>query len=114
MSARATLRSEFKSDDYRHDPWGTAISHLFSVCDVLSAAGEDIPASWEFRHGAYNDPTLEEMADDLGSDDPAYAFSAMSMAAYVLEGSISADDLRAWGNVLSRYCDVARANGHDY
>jgi hypothetical protein len=107
-NGRKILREMYRSDDYKRDPWGTAIQLLFAVCDVLSTIDpEAIEDRWEFRHGQHLDPSLQEMAD---SDD----YPTCELAPYVISDQVNAEDLRRFGNVLSRLADIAKAHGHSY
>ena len=55
-----------------NDPWGTAMSAFFAVCDYLHTQGVVIPRGWGYRPGAagpacegYEYETLAELAPSI-------------------------------------------------
>jgi len=96
------LRADFDMAFDPADTWGSVMGWQFGVADVLWHADPDmVPDAWQFRHGAgcdgnsadYPDSDIQDMLDD---------------------GTVTVEDLAAFGTVLDRYADRLRANGKDY
>ena len=88
------LKNEIKLDDIAHDPWGTGISWLFSVCDVLTFERScHIPNHWQFNPG-------------ISADTECYTFSVLNDA--------SDETLIRFGNLLERFTRAARYAGKSY
>jgi hypothetical protein len=92
MTGRSALRTEIRMGWDGGDPWGSAISPAFDLCELLHwHLEEDVPAEAQFSPG-------------LGVPD----FEDYPQAEYVEmldEGTITPDDLKYWVRVLSRYLD---------
>lgn len=94
MSTRSDLRNEITMSWDGDDPWGSVLSALGGVCDVLDYVGEDerIPASAGYR-AALSGPNVE--------DYPA------SMFVELLDDEvIDLEALEYWARVLSRFADL--------
>lgn len=104
------MRDEFRADDYKYDPWGTAMSHAFPIAEVLYRLDENVPDAWEYRPGASvvrgEAPTYDE-ASGFGDREAI-------LWADVESGAVNVADLVTWGNVLVRYASVADAAGRSY
>jgi hypothetical protein len=96
-------------DDWSHDPWGSALSLHFAICDVLTAAGgaDDALAEWDYHRGAVAPETLAEIA---GGED----YTAAALAESLIAGVLTVADLVRAGNVLQRYETLAKRAGRDY
>lgn len=86
-----------------HDPWGSCLSVMGSVCDALfvSDCGDFIPEGCEYR------PAMGmgwHALDDLGED----------VAVALRSGSVKAETLREALLVLDAVADEIRAAGRDY
>lgn len=90
--ARNDIRSEVHMN--WDDPWGSALSNLGGVCDVLAWTDNEemIPESAGYRPGA-GGPDV--------TDYPAAMFAEMWKAEL-----IDAESLAYWARVLSRYADL--------
>jgi propanediol dehydratase small subunit len=97
-------------DDWSHDPWGSALSLHFAICDVLTAAGgaDDALAEWDYHRGAAAPETLAEIA---GSTED---YTAAALAESVIAGELTCADLVRARNVLQRYETLAKRAGRDY
>ena len=88
------LKTEIRVDDLAHDPWGTGMSWLFSVCDVLTWERScGTPDHWEFRAG-------------IGPDSENLAFT-------ILNGANDATLVR-FGNLLERFTRAVKHAGKSY
>jgi hypothetical protein len=85
------------------DVWGDVISWCFDVAEVLTVAGEYVPASWEFRPS----PLLNE-------DNVRESWPESELLDMYDDGSITGDDLRESGEVFIRYSHILTAMGRDY
>jgi len=112
MSARGTrnpaleiLRDHFDGGD----PWGSAIEAHFQICYSLARGGAEIPASWEFRLGAFvpseddNDPDNEDGDGSL----LGYEFDLLLRQGHYR-------NLIHAGEILSRYAAQLKLAGRDY
>jgi hypothetical protein len=89
---RSALRLEIKLNFDGHDAWGSALSVLGDVCDVLSAHSGDIPASAGYSPGLRG-PALE-------------GYHAVMFDEMYDDGIVSIGDLEYWARVLDRYADL--------
>ncbi len=89
------LRDEVRTFWDDGDVYGSLMSWWFSLCDVLTDDGEDIPAEWHYRPGAAG-----------VSDSDFYAYGACARA--------TADDLRRLGARFSRLYDRLEWQGRTY
>lgn len=89
------LRAEVRTFWDDGDVYSSLMSWWFSLCDVLTDDGEDIPAEWHYRPGASG-----------VSDSDFYAYGACARA--------SADDLRRLGARFSRLYDRLEWQGRTY
>jgi len=95
MLTAVKMKIILKQDDIRYDPWGTAMSAFFDVCEELYRQGEYIPFEWQFSAGA------------AGVGDPDTYF------AKEIEGS-NPDELIKFGNLMHRYTEMLRRAGRSY
>lgn len=93
---------EFRGDDYKHNPYDTAVAWQFRVADALLRNDETVPYHWQYSPG---------MGDGSVEDGDYYA---ETIEEFLVEGLIDFDDLRYFGNVLDRYKEWARLAGKDY
>lgn len=91
-TGRDALRSEIRLSWDGGDLWGSALSALGGVCDVLYAFGGDIPTSASYSPGMGG--------PDLG-DYPAAEYYELTEA-----GHASVGDLEYWARVLDRFADL--------
>jgi hypothetical protein len=94
------------------DPWGTAINALFDLAEVMYAAGIPIPDELEYRHGAYEPMTVEEMATE--SADGQQSYNEWVFASAYLSGEITERDMRLAALTLNRYLALCKDAGLDY
>jgi hypothetical protein len=93
-------------DDLRYDPWGTAMSHHFAICEVLYHDDIHVPSEWEYRHGMGHD----QLDQDIDGED----CTAMDYVYMLSNGTVTHDDLIHAGNVLSRYERLLEHLGRSY
>lgn len=115
MTARTTegyadLRAMYVIDADPGDPWGTCMAWRFAIAGTLAAADEDVPPAWQYRRSPVDNRDVEEMAAEWSGSDHA----EMTVAGGYLDGLWDADDLRSFGEILSRYAAWCRAAGRDY
>jgi hypothetical protein len=111
VSNIARVVAETGIDDWKHDPWGCAMAVHFAICDVLDATGGQGVAlsNWDYRRGAATVPaSLAELAA-LEDGDPA-----ASLAAAVIDGSLTVESLVSAGDVLARFESLVKLAGRDY
>lgn len=86
------------------DAWGDALTFHFAVAEALTHAGDgEVPAEWGFRDSPQH-------ASPLPADDwPDAELMELTEA-----GTVTSDDLRAFGHVLHRYLRILRDAGRDY
>jgi hypothetical protein len=93
--------SWMRDDDLKHDPWGTAMSWAFAVCEYLwhVALCDDIPEGLGYAPGAVRrgDFIEESYADQALAEMPLDTFTLVQAA-----------------KVLGRYLDWCKAAGRDY
>ena len=91
-----------RDDDLGGDPWGTAMSWCFAVCEYLHhvALSDDIPDSLGYQPAA----TLR----GEGFEEESYP------EAYIVEMGLDTFTLVQAARVLSRYLDWCKAAGRDY
>lgn len=91
---RDALRFEIRLGWDDEDPWGSVLSALGGICDVLHATdhADRIPASAGYRPSVFG-PDLQ--------DYPASMFAALLTAEH-----ISVDALAYWARVLDRFADL--------
>lgn len=102
------LADEYVLDD-AGDPWGTVMAWWFAIAGTLAADGEDVPPAWQYRRSPIDRRDVAEMAEGEDSDHT----EAMVAGGY-LDGLWTADDLRAFGDVLDRYASWCKLAGVDY
>lgn len=113
MKMHSIIR-ELADDDRAHDPFGAAMRALGTLCDVLYADGETVPAVAGFR------PAMGQ-----GDIDPDDSNAVTVMAAlypdrfpgYWVEGyapNLSVEDVEYAVRILSRYVDWCEAAGRSY
>jgi len=93
---KTELIEEFKlAEDWRYDPWGSAMGVLFDLAEYLYVR-DMVPEAWEFRPGAGKIvPEVESYWYPL--------FSASDPATLI-----------EFGNILNRYTAKLRSAGQDY
>ena len=87
------VKAEFKLDDWKYDPWGTATEWLFQICFTLAVRDESaIPESWGYTCGlaGHESPTFEWLSE------------------------VDTATLVKFGNILGRYRTLAEAAGKSY
>ena len=89
---RDALRSEIRLSWDGHDPWGSALSPAFDLCELLYWNGEAVPAEAEFQPGA-----IQPAFDDY----PAEMFRDMWA-----DGTVTTGDLYYWARVLVRFTEI--------
>lgn len=85
------------------DEWGWCMGHWFGVAETLYVSGESIPSAWAYRAGAGVDV---ESVEETWPDSEWFAL--------LDAGSVTADDLRHVGNVLTRYALRLERAGLNY
>lgn len=85
------------------DPWGTAMSLWFDICDWLTVQGVSVPAHWEYRPSPFLPHSIEEHKATWESEVPPSAFE-----------ETSTEELIHMGNVLERYTRMLDKAGHSY
>jgi hypothetical protein len=94
------------------DPWGSAMSLAFAVCDVALAAGVPEPG-WLLKYSpGMSSPNLDEMADETNDSDTT--LEAHLLASAYLDGSVSDADLIRAARVLRFYLLMCKRAGFDY
>lgn len=113
------------ADDWKHDPFGTAIALHFDIASVLDMSdiiGDVTPgpfARWQYRRAPFTVLSIETVAaraDDFNEGEWAddFTYGQVSLAAAVESEQLSQDDLIYVGDVLDRYAELLRRNGRDY
>jgi hypothetical protein len=92
------------------DKWGSALSALFAIAEVMDAAWIQVPEELEFRRSPLDNRTVWDMADESQEQD----LLVFDLATAYLAGNINAHDMRLAALTLNRYCDMCRAAGLDY
>lgn len=106
--------------DCDDDVWGTCMTHLFGVAEVLYHAGAEIPARWGYSHrGYYCDPIAKYHPGSLPCEDahPGESECDWPAAEYVPfldAGELGEQMLTYAGNVLDRWAGVIKRAGRDY
>ena len=90
-NGRNALRAEIHLSWDGGDPWGSVLSSLGGVCDVLHTLDGNIPASAGYSPGT---------GPDL-SDYPAAMYVEL-----LNDGAVSLHDLEYWARVLDRFADL--------
>jgi hypothetical protein len=126
MSARFdTIADIAGSDDWQHDPFGTAIALHFAIAEVLDmsdVAGDVTPRPfdrWQYRRAPFTVPALETVAaraEDFseGEFTDDYDYATIALAAALHEEQITQADLVYVGDVLSRYVALLDLAGKTY
>jgi hypothetical protein len=92
-----------RDDDLGGDPWGTAMSWGFAVCEYLhhvALADDAIPASLGYQPAA--------VAQGEGYESESYPEQ------YIVEMALDTYTLSVAARCLSRYLDWCKAAGRDY
>jgi hypothetical protein len=90
------------------DAWGSTLQWHFAICEVLTAAGWDVPAKWEFHQGPIS--RGESIYDVARGDE----YPDAALAESVIHNDYTPDDLLYAGEVLHRYASVLRRAGVSY
>lgn len=94
------IMDEIRYDDIKHDPWGTALTWMGGIADYKWAYnGEIMPEYWPSPVSV--DLSEEDCYRDQISD-------------WIADDQVTEDDLDAAYALLSRFADIARANGRNY
>lgn len=101
MRAHA-MRTFRLTSDFRLDPWGGTMGHLFAISEVLYHSGRYTPQAWGFRHGVL---AHESWLEDGDAERDYYA--------YLDAGELGVAMLLFAGNVLNRYAVLLEANGRN-
>ncbi len=97
MYTYSELMAEFRrAEDWRYDPWGSAMSVLFDLCDRLYHRDGETPAEWHYQPGI-SGPALEP---------DSYWFEIFR--------DTSSAVLITFGHTLHRYIERLRMAGRDY
>lgn len=110
-----------RQDDW-DDPWGTGMSHMFAVAEVLYHASADLPGKWQFRHGmADHDPIgnwhpygQSCPLARLKFPDECQCGEEREYVPFLDAGETGIEMLTYAGRALDRYLDVVRRAGKDY
>lgn len=98
-AGRAEIRS-LVSLSWDSDIQGSALSHLFGVCETLNAFGEIVPDECEFSPSPmHNSP------DDIADEWPDAEYVQM-----FTDDQVTPDDLQYWARVLNRYVALIPAD----
>ncbi len=92
VNGRAVVRDEIRMGWDGGDPWGSCLSNLGGICDVLWTLGGDIPASAGYSPGA-GGPALD--------DYPAAMFAEL-----FADGWASVPDFEYWARALNLFADL--------
>ncbi len=93
---------EVRQDDIEHDPWGTATTWLFAMADVVwLREGELLPEYGPSPMGLTESAITETHAGER-------------ILRMYDDEDIDRDDINAAYAVLSRFADMATANGRGY
>lgn len=95
------------------DKWGDAMMLHFAIASVLTAAGDSVPAEWEYRPGL-SLRGVDSVEVMFGDDDCAFGFATGQVARLYMAGDVTADDLVSAGNVLARYIGLLERAGLSY
>lgn len=109
-----TIIREIADDDRAYDPWGTGMTALGAVCDVLAVEGEDVPAEAGYSPGIFG-PQVDP--DDYHATTLLAALHPEQYPDAWVEGyapNMTTDDLEYAARILSRYLDWVRLAGRDY
>lgn len=100
-----------REDDIAHDPWGTAMAWGFAVCEVLYAAGEEVPRTLDYLPSPYvalSTERPEEFPDCVVWD------ALHDASAWVSGTTISVEDVQYAGLIIGRFLDWCKLAGRDY
>lgn len=95
------IRNTYDPDD----PWGSALDWQVAVAEALHRSGGDVPASWQYRPSPMH---------RVGQPPDEDVYDAREVWDLLTAGEVTAEDLRAAGEVLARHAARAAAAGHDY
>jgi len=93
------------------DRWGSAMSWLGEVCDLLDIVGGDIPAACGYRRSPVDDRTLDDLYADNDGD---ISVEIADLAADYRAGRVTAQHLTTAAKILDRYIDACVRAGLDY
>lgn len=88
-----------------HDAWGSTQGWHFAIAEVLYRSGEDVPARWQFQPSPLHKVGQPPHAEDT---------EAWDIWDLLHDGEITADDLRAAGDLLARHAARITAAGQNY
>lgn len=92
----------FKNSFDSFDPYGSAVSGMFDICECLARNSVEIPEDWGFKEGAAGVP-------ELGEDTSLFAEELQVM----LENGHVRNIIDA-GIVLKRYINICKLAGLEY
>jgi hypothetical protein len=98
------LRAEYNMMFDEHDPWGSTIEWMFAISETLTHWADVTHLPWDFHDSPVH--------GDWQPEDDGYV--SETLCDLYDGGSVTADDLITFGQVLDRYDDILRAAGKDY
>jgi hypothetical protein len=96
--------------DISHDPWGSCLSALGPILDVLYVRGGDIPASAGYRPATALHGEADLVYDEVTGENDL----AAELLRLLDNGQVDIADLEHASRVLDRYADLVRLAGQDY
>lgn len=107
------LRAEFGITYDDGDAWGSTLAWWFAVAEILHHSGPSlVPASWKFRDAPAHEGMDRRAYLDFSADDDSY--QDIEIGALMDSGTVTTDDLVAFGTVLTRYANLLKMAGKDY
>lgn len=106
MTSTVTGRSNLRADirySCDGDVYGNAMNWIFPIAQTLYLLEEDIPFEWDMKVSEYT--TWEKVARE---------YSGETLIEGLITRDINYDDMRYWGNVLTRYIALLKKAGKDY
>lgn len=97
-----------------HDPWGSGMTALGAVCDVMFAMGAShlIEPGAGYRPGMGQSADLDALAD--ADEEDGQDWATVSLAGAVRSGDVTVEDLARASRILHLYLDLVTAAGRDY
>ena len=92
----AELTNELRMNDFAGDPWGTAMSAMFDVCEHMTVRGLDVPTEFGYRPSILGVRINEESEF------------------YELISTATDSDLLRMGLFLNKLLDIVKSKGLDY